>query len=142
MKRKRDIKWYRGYNKDTNEWVYGNGVFRYDDKHAQILKFVMGDSETPIYTSHDVEPDTVGEFLLNIDNEQLFEGDIIKIIDNAHNTYQYVMIERGGWFLYNLDNKGVIVLNISNKEEYLGMEMTTYNMMNLPTEFSLNQMFV
>lgn len=140
--RKKDVKWYRGYNKDTKEWIYGNGVFRFDDKHTQILKFVMGDSETPIYTSHDVDPDTIGEFLLNVDNEQLFEGDVLKITDNIHESYQYVMVERGGWFLYNMDNKGVIVLNILNIEEHLTMEKTAYNVMTLPAKFNLNKIFV
>lgn len=74
---------FRGKRKDNNEWVVGNLVV-WSDKSTSIDN--CGDINGPFYA---VDPSTVGQYtgLTDVNNEKIFEGDIV--INSFPNTLSY-----------------------------------------------------
>lgn len=98
---------YRGKRADNSEWVYGNLYLLFG---RPVIKFGESDTETV-----GVLPESVGEYtgLLDKHGAKIFEGDILKFVDDYGVWCASVIFERG---LFGIDVYNV--KQITNPEKW------------------------
>jgi len=101
----REIK-FRGKDKSTNEWFYGDLIH----KHGQ--SFIRSHSKDRVRIVL-VIPETVGQFigLYDIDNKEIYEGDIAQAtcIEDGVTYFGTITYDYSGFYLhvFNYDRLGL-----------------------------------
>lgn len=86
---------FRGISKCNNKWVYGFYSMQ-NLNHGFVPVIIQFDGGSTVPDA--VEPETVGQFTgYTIDNQKLFEGDILRFGDFNYQPEPYIEIAAVEW---------------------------------------------
>lgn len=126
---------FRGMSVDGGEWVYG-GFYRHEDDYVIVSsQSVLVGSDTNYHENIEVlvsvKPETVGQFIIKVDGEDVFEGDKLMLSDDDgewesvvgeygevdtqgfSTDYDYTLLK---WFLQHSFTGARIIGNIYQQE--------------------------
>lgn len=97
---------FRGYNLKNKKWLYGYYLVN-RGKHYIVQDEVVNPFAEE--SDFEVDPESVGQYVLTNDGTDIYEGDIIKTV--IHSKYDSRIGAEGKVFWDNVRNKFVIYRN-------------------------------
>lgn len=85
---------FRGKRKDNGEWVYGGIFYQKSDEVKDKAVYIICGSLNDVGCAYEVIPETIGQCtgLKDKNGKLIFEGDIVKFINDAGKRFLYVAV--------------------------------------------------